>query len=212
MDELSGWRKEYLTGTLDREDLNQDPFEQLKIWLQDAHKAGIIEANAVTLATSNRKGHPSARIVLIRGIGKRGLQFYTSYESRKGQELLANPYCALVFFWAEIERQVRIEGYVEKLAPEESDAYFASRPVENQLSAWASNQSQVVPSREYLEAQYQNFQSKLKEPIPRPPNWGGFIAIPHIFEFWQGRKGRLHDRFRYSKIGDQSWRIERLAP
>lgn len=212
MVELMDWRKEYLSGTLNRDDLHPDPYQQMNIWLQDAHEAGIVEANAVTLASCDLEGHPSARVVLIRGIDERGLQFYTNYDSRKGQELTANPHCALVFFWAVLDRQIRIEGRVEKLTSQESDDYFASRPAENKISTWASHQSQVVPSREYLETRFAAYQSKYHNAIPRPPYWGGFIVLPHVFEFWQGRKGRLHDRFRYSISDGQSWQIDRLAP
>lgn len=203
-----GGHSEYTSGTLDFGDLNPDPFAQLSEWLKDAQKANVIEPMAMTLATSTPDGVPSARVVLLRGLDN-GLIFYTNYHSRKGAELGENDHAAICFWWATLERQVRVEGRVEKVSAEESDQYFASRPHDSQAASSASPQSQIVPNREILEMEMDEFMSQ--ESIKRPDHWGGFRLIPSYFEFWQGRKARLHDRFAYVRQGDE-WNIHRLAP
>lgn len=189
-----------------------NPFNQFQTWFDQAIAADILEPNAMTLASATQAGIPSARIVLLKGVDERGFVFYTNYESRKGQELIDNPHASLVFWWGILERQVRIEGRVEKISDEETISYFHSRPIGSQLGAWASNQSRVVANREELEhrldaltQQYEN------QEIPRPPHWGGFRVIPHAIEFWQGRPNRLHDRLLY-RLEHDTWIIERLAP
>ncbi len=206
-------RKEYMQRGLDESDVDTDPFRQFAAWFDEARAASPIEPNAMALATVGADGRPSLRMVLLKGVDERGFVFYTNYESRKGRELADTPWAALTFFWPEMERQVRIEGRVEPVSAEESDAYFHSRPVGSQLSASASRQSEVIAGREELEqrvvalsAQYQD------EEIPRPENWGGFRVIPDAIEFWQGRANRLHDRLRYRLLASGDWQIERLSP
>ena len=180
----------------------------------EAEAAKIPEPNAMTLATATPEGSPSARIVLLKAFDERGFVFFTDYRSRKGAELEANPRAALVFYWAELERQVRIEGEVSIVAPAESDAYYASRPRPSRVGAWASPQSRVIPDRGWLEREYNAVQQRFAgdpDSIPRPPHWGGYRLLPSTFEFWQGRQSRLHDRIRY-RLEDASWRVERLAP
>ncbi len=199
-------------GTLRKSDLAADPFEQFAAWLRDAEAAGIELAEAMTLATATRDGKPSARMVLLKEHGREGFVFFTGYESRKGRELAENPHAALVFYWHELGRQVRVEGTVERLPREESQAYFDTRPVGSRLAAWASPQSQPVPSREALDALYeQAVAANGKGDVPLPPAWGGFRLRPSSLEFWQHRKNRLHDRFRY-RLDDVVWVVERLAP
>jgi pyridoxamine 5'-phosphate oxidase len=198
---------------LDEGDVDVDPFRQFAAWFDEARAASPIEPNAMALATVGADGRPSLRMVLLKGADERGFVFYTNYESRKGRELADTPWAALTFFWPEMERQIRIEGRVEPVSAEESDAYFHSRPVGSQLSASASRQSEVIAGREDLEqrvaalsAQYQD------QEIPRPENWGGFRVIPDAIEFWQGRANRLHDRLRYRLLASDDWQIERLSP
>lgn len=192
-------------------DVDPDPIQQFRHWLDQAIAAQLLEPNAMTLATATKAGVPSARIVLLKGLDA-GFVFYTNYDSRKGQELAANPQVALVFLWHELERQVRVEGHVEQIADSETEAYFQSRPIASQLGAWASDQSRVIPNREVLEQSYQALATKYQnQPVPRPPHWGGYRVMPHQIEFWQGRRSRLHDRLRY-RLVDQNWEIERLAP
>jgi pyridoxamine 5'-phosphate oxidase len=206
-------RKDHTRSFLIEEDLNPDPIRQFAHWFDEAQQSGNPEFNAAALATATREGRPSARMVLLRGVDERGFSFFTNYESRKARELEANPYAALVFFWHEVERQVRIEGRVERVSAEESDRYFRSRPRGARLGAWASPQSQVISGREFLDARYIESESRHPdETIPRPANWGGYRLIPDSIEFWQGRPNRLHDRLRYTRRSDESWLIERLAP
>jgi pyridoxamine 5'-phosphate oxidase len=206
-------RKEYMQRGLDEGDVDANPFRQFAVWFDEARAASPIEPNAMALATVGADGRPSLRMVLLKGADERGFVFYTNYESRKGRELADTPWAALTFFWPEMERQIRIEGRVEPVSAEESDAYFHSRPVGSQLSASASRQSEVIAGREELEqrvaalsAQYQD------QEIPRPENWGGFRVIPDAIEFWQGRASRLHDRLRYRLLASGDWQIERLSP
>jgi len=206
-------RKEYTFQGLSETDVHPNPFEQFKIWFDQALFAQLPEPNAMTIATATTNGKPSARMVLLKDYDERGFVFYTNYESNKGQQLVENPWGAIAFWWAELERQVRIEGRVEKVSPAESDAYFHSRPKASQLGAWASNQSQVIDSREVLERRLQQLKEEYEnKEVPRPPNWGGFRVIPTEIEFWQGRPSRLHDRLLYQRSEDGSWRIQRLSP
>lgn len=211
--DISGLRKEYTYAALRKSELDPNPFKQFEKWFQHAVAANLLLPDAMMLATATKDGKPSARIVVLRAFDERGLVFYTDYESQKGRELKENPYAALVFHWAELERQVRITGQVYKVSREESESYFQSRPIESRLSASASRQSQVIDNREVLEEKVE--QLKIAYPygnIPLPPYWGGFRLVPNTFEFWQGRPNRLHDRFRYTLQPDKSWLIERLSP
>jgi pyridoxamine 5'-phosphate oxidase len=210
---LDDQRREYTQRGLREEDLAPDPFTQFGAWFDEVAQADIREPNAMTLATATPDGRPSARMVLLKGVDTRGFAFFTNYESRKGGELDANPRAALVFFWVQLERQVRVEGRVERLSAEDSDAYFASRPEGSQLGAWASQQSAVLPDRGPLEARYEELRAQYGgQEVPRPPFWGGFRVVPETVEFWQGRVNRLHDRLRYRRQDDGSWVIERLSP
>ena len=208
---LADLRRNYTQGTLDKQDLKADPIEQFQGWLDEAKGADVLEPNAMTLATVDAAGQPSARIVLLKGLDKRGFVFYTNYESRKARELAANSRAALVFNWLALERQVRVEGTVSKLPVEESQAYHRSRPHGSQLGEWVSPQSRVIDNRGVLEARLREFEEKFPDEVPLPDFWGGFVVRPQRVEFWQGRPNRLHDRFRYSREG-QEWRLERLAP
>ncbi len=209
---IAGIRKDYKLKSLLEADLKKDPVEQFSVWWDEAVKSDIAEVNAMTLATCNADGRPSARIVLFKGLTNDGFVFYTNYQSNKGKELERNPYAALVFFWKELERQVRIEGAVEKINEAESDSYFQSRPAGSKIGAWSSAQSSTVASREVIEESYLNYLKKFDtNPIPRPPFWGGYIVKPKKMEFWQGRSSRLHDRIMYSKQ-NEDWKIERLSP
>jgi len=209
---IAGIRKEYKLKSLLEADLKKDPVEQFSVWWDEAVKSDIAEVNAMTLATCNADGRPSARIVLLKGFTNEGFVFYTNYQSNKGKELENNPYAALVFFWKELERQVRIEGAVKKTNEAESDSYFQSRPAGSKIGAWSSAQSSTVASREVIEESYLNYLKKFDtNPIPRPPFWGGYTVKPKKMEFWQGRSSRLHDRIMYSKR-NEDWKIERLSP
>jgi pyridoxamine 5'-phosphate oxidase len=210
---LAAIRQEYSLSSLDRKDLNDNPIQQFNSWFQHALKAEIEEVNAMTLATCDQQLKPSARIVLLKGIEKDCFIFYTNYESRKGIELQQNQQVALVFFWKELQRQIRIEGIATKIAEEQSTNYFHSRPIESQLGAWASAQSTILESREDLEAQFTFLEKKYAGmQIPKPHHWGGYAIQPTSVEFWQGRTNRLHDRFVYRLQENKSWKIERLYP
>ncbi len=209
---LADLRKTYARGSLAKSAVNSDPILQFKSWMKEALSAELPEPNAMTLATVDTEGKPSARIVLIKGVDARGFIFYTNYESRKGHDLQANGHAALLFHWIELERQVRIEGRVEKLPDAESDAYYASRPLDSRIGAWASEQSREVSSRLVLVGRAAKFAAKFGINPPRPPHWGGYVVIPELMEFWQGRASRLHDRITYTREPDGTWRIARLAP
>ncbi|WP_353930290.1 pyridoxamine 5'-phosphate oxidase [Okeanomitos corallinicola TIOX110] len=210
---IADLRKDYALQELSEAEINHNPFIQFKFWFDQAVAAQLPEPNAMTLATSTPDGKPSARMVLLKNFDERGFVLFTNYNSHKGKEITANPHAALVFWWAELERQVRIAGTVEKISDEESDDYFEVRPHNSRLGAWASNQSEVIANREVLEAQLQAFQDKYEnKEVPRPPHWGGFRIIPQEIEFWQGRSSRLHDRLLYTRLNDGGWKIERLSP
>ncbi len=206
-------RKDYQRFNLREEDVDPDPIRQFRTWFEDASLSDVIEANAMALATATSEGRPSVRMVLLRGFDERGFSFFTNYDSRKARELEQNPYASLVMFWHELERQVRIDGQVERTSDEESDRYFHGRPAGSRVGAWASPQSAVIAGRDALEALYAEVEARYPDgAIPRPPNWGGYRVIPDSIEFWQGRPNRLHDRLRYSRRPDSGWLIERLAP
>jgi pyridoxamine 5'-phosphate oxidase len=232
---IADLRREYNLAGLRRADLDDDPIVQFRSWFEQASGArasgrlrqlciGIyksllqikgaeeIDINAATLATADREGRPSTRVVLLKGLDARGFIFFTNYESRKGRELAENPNAALTVYWPGQERQVCIAGIVSKLAREESEAYFKTRPRGSQLAAWASTQSDVIESRDVLEGRWKTLEVKYPDAIPMPPYWGGYVLAPDRIEFWQGRPSRLHDRFRYQRQPDKSWRIERLCP
>ncbi len=210
---IADLRQEYTKNGLRETDLHADPIEQFQQWFDEALSARIREPNAMTLATATPEGRPSARMVLLKDFDSRGFVFYTNYDSRKGGELLANPWAALILFWVDLERQIRIEGRVELVSPAESDAYFASRPRESQIGAWASDQSQVLVDRATLEIRTAEVQQRYgNAEVPRPPFWGGFRVVPESIEFWQGQPSRLHDRLRYQLKSPAVWAIERLSP
>jgi pyridoxamine 5'-phosphate oxidase len=209
---VSGVRREYGAAGLSEGDLAADPIDQLRVWLDQAREAYPKEFTSMTLATADREGRPSARVVLLKGLDERGLVFYTNYESRKGRELAENPRAALVFYWSAFDRQARIEGTVERTSREESEAYFLSRPLGSRLGAWASPQSRPIPGREELERRLREAGERFGEEVPLPESWGGYRVRPETVEFWQGRPSRLHDRLRYSLQAGGGWRIERLAP
>ena len=212
MDHLARLRKEYTRAGLKESDADPDPVEQFRRWFDEALAADLHEPNAMALATSTPGGSPSARIVLLKGFDERGFVFYTNYEGRKSGELETNPYAALVFYWGELQRQVRIEGRVSRIPDRESDAYFAGRPRGSQLGAWASEQSRPVGDRSTLEERVRELEVEYEDrEVPRPPFWGGYRVEPETIEFWQGRENRLHDRLRYSRAGDL-WERERLQP
>jgi len=204
-------RTSYERDELDEANAASEPFAQFARWLDDALAASLKEPNAMTVATADAAGHPSARIVLLRGWDERGFVFFTNYESRKGREIDANPHASLLFFWDVLEREVRIDGPIERLTADESDAYFARRPRGHRLSAWASPQSRVVPGRAALEAAMADAGARFADDVPRPPYWGGYRVIPAAIEFWQGRRNRVHDRLVYRRAGT-GWTRERLAP
>lgn len=207
-------RREYQShGGLTKDNIAKNPFDQFEKWFSDATEAGIDLPDAMALATATPDGIPSNRMVVLRGFDVNGFCFYTDYDSQKGKELVVNPHAALVFYWKELDRQVRINGTVEKMTPTESDAYFDSRPIDSQLAVQTERQSIVIPGREHLTTNFETAKQKYSDnEIPRPPHWGGYRLIPHTFEFWQGCPSRLHDRLRYTLKEDGSWKIERLSP
>jgi pyridoxamine 5'-phosphate oxidase len=210
--ELSNIRKEYLNAKLDEAEVDKNPMIQFQKWLAEAIKSSDTEPTAMVLSTVSADGRPSSRVVLLKETGKDNLMFFTNYISRKGRELSANPNASLLFFWASLQRQVRIEGKVEKTTAEDSNQYFLSRPEASQLASWASAQSQVISGRKELEEAFKEEELRFsKDPITRPPHWGGFQLIPDSYEFWQGRESRLHDRLKFVKNGDD-WKLVRLAP
>lgn len=213
MQNFANIRKDYSKATLDVSSVNQNPIIQFEKWFGEALQAEVMEPNAMSLATVNEHGKPSARIVLLKGLENNKFVFYTNYQSKKGKELEKNPACALTFFWPELERQVRIEGVTERVDPKLSDLYFQSRPRESQVGAWASPQSGMIQDRSILEQRFKQIGKKFEtlKVLPRPNQWGGYQVDPLQIEFWQGRPGRLHDRIQYIKV-DNAWKIYRLAP
>jgi pyridoxamine 5'-phosphate oxidase len=209
---IADLRREYARARLDERDVAPDPLVQFQQWFDDARRAELPEPNAMTLATATPDGVPSARVVLLKAADPQGFTFFTDYRSQKGRELEANPRAALVFYWGELERQVRITGTVRRLPREESEAYFRTRPRESRLGAWSSHQSASLPDRDTLEARFREASARYPgDEVPTPPYWGGYILRPDTLEFWQGREGRLHDRVRYRREAG-GWRIERLSP
>jgi len=213
MRDLASIRREYARAALDLEHTDPDPFRQFSRWMDEAQAGGIAEPTAMTVATADREGRPDARVVLLKGVDRGGFVFYTNYRSRKGRELAANPAAALNFWWAELERQVRILGMTALVDPGESEAYFRSRPRDSQVSAWISPQSEVVAGRAALEQARAEAEARFAgQEVPRPDHWGGVRVMPAEFEFWQGRPGRLHDRIHYTPAPGGAWHRERLAP
>lgn len=214
MENIALLRKEYSLRSFSEQEAHPNPFKQFEIWFEEAVRSQVNEPNAMHLSTVGADGRPRGRMVLLKGLEENRFIFFTNYNSHKGQELAHNPYAALTFFWAELERQIRIEGKVEKVDTQYADAYFRSRPRGAQIGAWVSAQSQIIPGRHYLEQQIQDWEKKFAEveDIPRPPYWGGYALCPDYMEFWQGRPNRLHDRLCYRLIADSNWQISRLSP
>jgi pyridoxamine 5'-phosphate oxidase len=209
--DLAQLRKDYELKTLDETQVDRDPLKQFGVWMVEAIHSQVPEPTAMTLATADAKGRPSGRIVLLKGLDAKGFVFFTNYESRKGRELSANPYAALTFLWKELERQVRIEGRIEKVTAEESRAYYETRPLGARIGAWASPQSKVIESRAWLEKRWEELSAQYGETPTLPPHWGGYRVVAQYVEFWQGRRSRLHDRITYTRQGEQ-WKVARLAP
>lgn len=209
---INDLRQDYRLKSLDLSHLNPDPFLQFHLWFKEAQNAQVMEPNAFTLATASAEGRPSCRTVLLKGVDEKGFVFFTNYHSRKGKDISANPFGCMIFYWPELERQVVIDGAVEKISVDDSEAYFNTRPRGSQLSSWASHQDQVLNSRKELEKAYSRYEKEFEgKPVPKPPYWGGYRLIPDRLEFWQGRQNRLHDRFRYT-LDKDAWQIDRLAP
>jgi pyridoxamine 5'-phosphate oxidase len=211
MDSIAQLRKNYTFGQLSETEVPQDPLQLFKLWFDQAVKAECPEPNSMTLATANQAGNPSARIVLLKGADQKGFTFFTNYESQKGKDLAIRPQAALLFHWHELERQVRIQGVVQRVTAAESDEYFHSRPAASRIGAWASPQSTAIPNREFLEEAERRFIAEFGDTPPRPVHWGGYRLCPTEIEFWQGRPSRLHDRMHY-KLEGAEWRVNRLAP
>lgn len=210
---IADLRREYHRARLDETDVSHDPIVQFARWFAEAEEVQAHDANAMTLATATSQGAPSARIVLLKAFDQRGFVFFTDYRSRKSAELEANPQAALVLYWSELERSVRITGTVEKTSQEDSDRYFRSRPIGSRLGAWASHQSRVIPGRHMLESDLKEVEQRFADgDVPLPPYWGGWRVLPESLEFWQGRESRLHDRIRYQRNRSREWKIERLSP
>jgi pyridoxamine 5'-phosphate oxidase len=210
---IADLRREYHQARLDETDVSHDPIVQFARWFAEAEEVQAHDANAMTLATATSQGAPSARIVLLKAFDQRGFVFFTDYRSRKSAELEANPQAALVLYWSELERSVRITGTVEKTSQEDSDRYFRSRPIGSRLGAWASHQSRVIPGRHMLESDLKEVEQRFADgDVPLPPYWGGWRVLPESLEFWQGRESRLHDRIRYQRNRSREWKIERLSP
>jgi pyridoxamine 5'-phosphate oxidase len=213
MNTIADIRKEYMLETLNEKDVESNAIQQFNKWWKEAIASSIDEVNAITLATASPVGKPSARIVLLKGFDERGYVFFTNYESHKGKELAVNPHACIVFFWKELERQIRVEGTIEKVSDAESDEYFFSRPAGSQVGAWASPQSTMIPGREVIEANVKKYTLQFQlQPLQRPGHWGGYRLKPQLVEFWQGRESRLHDRLQYTLQENSAWKIERLAP
>jgi pyridoxamine 5'-phosphate oxidase len=209
--DIAALRREYARDALTEGSVDPDPVAQFRLWFDQALQSEVLDANAMTLATAGRDSRPSTRIVLLKEIDERGFVFFTNYLSEKGHDLKENPYASLLFYWAELERQVRIDGPVEKVSVEESEIYFATRPRGSRLGAHASPQSSVIESADELERRIEELDSRFGEDIPRPEHWGGYRVRPELIEFWQGRLSRLHDRLRYTREGE-SWKLQRIAP
>jgi pyridoxamine 5'-phosphate oxidase len=209
--DLAQLRRDYELKTLDESHVDRDPLKQFGVWMVEAIHAQVPEPTAMTLATADAKGKPSSRIVLLKGVDPRGFVFFTNYRSRKGREIAENPQASLTFMWKELERQVRIEGRVEKVSAEESSAYYDTRPLGARIGAWASPQSEVIESRQWLEARWSNLSEDYGENPTCPPHWGGYRVLADYLEFWQGRRSRLHDRIAYTRDGN-AWKLARLAP
>jgi pyridoxamine 5'-phosphate oxidase len=213
LDHVARLRKEYTRAGLKESEADPNPIEQFRTWFDEVLTSNLHEPNAMVLATATLDGRPSARVVLLKGFDERGFVFYTNYEGRKGEELETNPHCALLFYWGELERQVRVEGRVRRVPDKESDAYFAGRPRGSQLGAWASEQSRPVGDRGALEHRLRELEAEYEgREVPRPPFWGGYRVEPETIEFWQGRENRLHDRLVYLRSEDGGWRRGRLQP
>ncbi|WP_026994395.1 pyridoxamine 5'-phosphate oxidase [Flectobacillus major] len=211
--DLAALRENYTKGSLDVSDVLPSPIQEFQKWFEQAVDSQILEPNAMHVSTVSNEGKPSSRIVLLKSLDSTGFTFYTNYLSRKGTELAENPHACITFFWGELERQVRIEGLIEKVSEQDSDEYFSVRPRGSQIGAWVSNQSMVIDNREVLEEREKSIVAKFEgKDVPRPPHWGGYRLVPHYIEFWQGRPSRLHDRIAYTLTENNQWKIERLSP
>ncbi len=209
--EIQNLRRQYSKSTLSVSSVSKDPFKQFEKWFHDVLSSGFLEPNAMTLATASKTGKPSARVILLKGIHDNGFVFYTNYKSKKGKDIEENPYGCLLFYWDKLERQIRIEGKIEKVSQEESEKYFNTRPYKSRVGAWASKQSSVIESRSAIVKEFLKYMMKFKTHVPLPDVWGGYRLTPDAFEFWQGRPNRLHDRVSYKAV-KTGWKIERLAP